>query len=591
MFFRSKKTKTGQAIQLVESYRDNEGKPRQRVVLSLGGTNLPKELWHAVADIVEAHFQGVLLMFPPPQEVQDWATKIIREMEKKGWGQKREPPQKTISIETHQITHHGTTQLGTELIALKAWETLGFPKLLTQIQLSKKQQIDACLSILNRLIDPCSEHALKEWVKTTSFEDLFSHPLRHLSKDRFYRIADLLLKHKETIEKALNEKEQQLFHLKRSIFLYDLTNTYFEGQSINNTKAKRGRSKEKRYDAPLVSVGLVLDEEGFVLRHEVFSGNTHDSQTLLNMVEKLQNQGEQPLIILDSGFASEKNLAGLKAKGFDYIIVGRRQTRLAYQEEFQNTPFQDIVGREGKSPVQVAMIDKKDERIILCKSQARGKKEAGMISQAEQRYLQDLNKLKKRITKGQLKNPEIIQKNLGKLIGKHPRVARYYKVRLNNSNELIWERLDVKYNSDCQLLGSYYLRSSRKDLDDQTIWKLYITLTRVESGFRALKSDLGLRPIFHQREDRCESHIFITILAYRLLHWIEYTLRSHNIMKSWTTIKRLLQTHCYTTIVCPSLQGKMYHIRTAGIPDHEQSHLYTLFGIDCSKLPRKQTIF
>ena len=140
---------------------------------------------------------------------------------------------------------------------------------------------------------------------------------------------------------------------------------------------------------------------------------------------------------------------------------------------------------------------------------------------------------------------------------------------------------------DQKALG-YYLRSSRKDLDDQTIWKLYITLTRVESGFRALKSDLGLRTIFHQREDRCDSHILVTILAYRILHWIEYTLQTHKITKSWTTIKRLLQTHCYTTIICPSEQGTVYHIRIAGTPDHEQSRLYALFGIDWSKLPRKQ---
>ena len=588
MFFRSKITKTGYATQLVESYRDCEGNPRQKVILSLGGANLPKELWHSVAETIEAHFQGTLFLFPPSQEVSDWALKIIREMEKKGWSPRHTETQKAISVQPHTITHRETTQLGPELVALKAWETLGFPELLSKIGLNKKQQIDACLSILNRLIDPCSEYALTEWVKTTSFEDLFKRPLRVLSKDRFYRVADLLLKHKETIEKALNKKEQTLFNLKRTIFLYDLTNTYFEGRSNSNPKARRGRSKEKRNDAPLVSVGLVLDEEGFVLRHEVFSGNTHDSQTLLEMVEKLQKQEEKPLIILDSGFVSAENLKMLKAKGFDYIVVGRRQTRLAYEEEFQTKPFQEIPGREGKPSVQVATVDEGDERIILCMSQARGEKEKQMVSQAEERYLQDLRKLRNRVKKGRLKKTETIQKILGKITERHPRVARYYTVHLDDSNEIVWERLDKKYHSDCQLLGGYYLRSSRKDLDDQTIWKLYITLTRVESGFRALKSDLGLRPIFHQREDRCDSHILVTILAYRILHWIEYTLQTHKITKSWTTIKRLLQTHCYTTIICPSEQGTVYHIRIAGTPDHEQSRLYALFGIDWSKLPRKQ---
>jgi transposase len=592
MFFRSKITKTGHAIQLVESYRDSEGKPRQRIIISLGAIDFPKALWKPVAEEIEARLHNVLLLFPPSKEVSEWTEKIVSEIEKKGWIPKNKDEKKAITVHPENITHHETTELGPELVALKAWEELGFPKLLREIGLNGKQQIDAALSIMNRILDPCSEHALPGWVRTTSFEDLFEKPLRNISEDRFYRVADLLLKHKERIEDALSKNENELFGLKKSILLYDLTNTYFEGQSLNNTKAKRGRSKEKRFDAPLLSVGLVLDEEGFVSRHEVFPGNMHDSQTLFSMIDKLQEQqkGESPLIILDSGLASEENLAGLRERGFHYIVVGKRQTRIAYEKEFLEKSFKEVSGREGKSSVRISTIDEENERIVLCTSEDRGKKEEQILSRAEKRYLEALNKLKVRVDNGRLKKIEAIHKAIGRLLERHSRVSRYYEVYLDDSKHLVWKRDDEKYDSASRLLGGYYLRSSRKNLDDETIWKLYITLTRVESGFRAIKSELGLRPVFHQKEDRCDSHIFITILAYRLFHWIEYRLRAQGIYTSWTGIKRILQTHCYTTIICPSIEGNVYHIRAPGNPDTEQSNIYNRLGIDHSKLPRKQTI-
>jgi len=595
MYFRNKKTKSGQALQLVESFRDAEGNPRQRIILSLGGAFLQKELWGSVAEEIENHFRGIKTLLSPVEEVDRWSKKIIREIEKKGWQSKEKSSENIISIQPEKITHHTTTELGPELAALKAWETLGFPKLLTSLGFNNRQKIDAALSIMNRLLDPCSEHALPAWVGTTSFGDLLDQPLRHLAEDRFYRIADLLLKNKEGIEATLNRNERELFKLERTIILYDLTNTYFEGQCLKNPKAKRGHSKEKRNDAPLLSVGLILDQEGFVLKHEVFSGNTNDSPTLLPMIQKLQGEklSDKPLVIVDGGIASEENLQGLREQGFDYIVVGKRPTRIAYEKEFSELPFREISERDGKSPVQVATIDKKDERIVLCYSDSRAEKEKQILSRAEKKYLQDLCKLQKRVEKGRLNTNEAVQRALGRILERNSRVARYYEVRLDEAGEkkkLIWERIDEKYDRAWKLSGGYHLRCSRKDLDDQTIWKLYITLTRVEAGFRALKSNLGLRPVFHQREDRCDSHVFITVLAYRLLHWIEHSLRQNNIVRSWPTVRRILQTHCYTTLVCPSEEGVVYHIRAPGTPDSEQKAIYEHLGINFTKLPRKQTV-
>jgi len=238
---------------------------------------------------------------------------------------------------------------------------------------------------------------------------------------------------------------------KKSLFSCDLTNTYFEGECEQNPKAKRGNSKEKRFDAPLLSVGLVLDSEGFVIRHDVFDGNRHDSSNLFPMIEKLKkgsNPDENPLIILDSGFSSEDNLKQLRERGFDYIVVGKRPTRSTYEKEFFSLPFKEIEGRENKPTVKIATIEKETEKIILCHGAKRQEKEKAIISRAEKRYLKDLEKLKVRLEKGRLKDKNSIQKVLGRLLERHPRVTRYYHVHFNEEKlSLSWERQDEKYEA------------------------------------------------------------------------------------------------------------------------------------------------
>ena len=596
MYFRLKKTKTTPVLQLVKSYRDQEERPRQKILLSLGNSDMPKKIWREVAEAVENHFKEIFTLIKPSKQVAEWTEKIIKELSKKEITTDPSSHQcRSITMNPSNITHSDTTELGPLLPVMKAWDSLDFPSILSDIGFNPIQIRDASLSIMNRLLDPCSENSLPDWIKTTSFEDLFGKPIRNSKKDRFYRIADLLHKNKEAIETALRKREIALFNLQEVIILYDLTNTYFEGECKQNPKAKRGNSKEKRLDAPLLSIGLVLDSEGFVIRHDVFDGNRHDSMSLFPMIEKLKkgsNTDEKPLIILDGGFSSEDNLKKLREKGFDYIVVGKRPSRSAYEKEFLSLPFKEVEGRENKPTVKIATIEEETEKIILCQAAKRQEKERAMISQAEKRYLKDLEKLKVRLEKGRLKEKSSVQKVLGRLLERHPRVTRYYHVHFDEKKlSLSWERQDEKYEAALKLSGSYYLRSSRKNLSDQEIWHLYITLTRVEAGFKTLKSELGLRPIYHHLEDRCDSHIFITVLAYRLLHYLEYKLRQQQETRSWQAIRRLLRTHAYTTITLPSEDSKTLHLRIPGEPDLEQQYIYGLLGIDYHQLPRRQLSF
>lgn len=646
MFFRHKFNSTGKTVQLIESFRDTEGRPRQRILLSLGDASIPKHLWRDIARVIENHLQGVESLLPVEPEAQHWIEKLLRELERKKPKTLKAPslnnpittkeeipvpvaaiglqldfssvasdcfpvppngdqpiaaknlvPQ-LIHVDPTKISHRNTTELGPELAILKAWEALGIDALLNSLGFSRRHAELALLSIANRLIDPCSEHALPDWVKTTSFPDLLHHIPIDLIDDHFYRITDKLLNRKNQIETTLAEKEQSLFSLQRTLYLYDTSNTYFEGLCEKNPKAQRSEnSKERRTDAKQIAFGLVLDEQGFVIKHETFPGNMHDSKTLLQMIEALEKGSkriEKPMIVIDSGFSGEANLQKLREMGYDYIATGRRPTRIAYEDDFNNKQFRKISGREGKEPVSIAFRDEEKERVVLCHSEARGEKEKGMLSSAEKRFLKDIEKLSKRLAKGGLKKQSAANQALGRIRERHSRVTRYYELLISVQDDgkhtLSCKRLDEEYLKAERICGSYYMRCSRKTLADEEIWKLYMMLTRVEAGFKTLKSDLGLRPIFHHREDRCDSHIFITVLAYRILHWIEYMLRQKEDNRSWATIRRVLQTHSYTTITCPDEGGDVYHIRAPGTPDIQQKEIYNALNVCWKSLPRNYVI-
>jgi len=602
MYFRLTSTKSTPVLQLVHSYRNDEDQPRQRIFLSLGSSPIPKNIWRPLAKEIEDRLKGAASLFAAPDEVSSWADHIISELERKDQishdaknkVSQAEKKEQWCTVRPEHINHHNTTRVGPELVLHHAWKELKIGEILSSLRFNNTEIRDAAISIFNRLLDPCSDHALPQWVKTTSLPDLFHQQLNRLSDDRFYRVSDHLHDVHDLLEERLSAHEQHLFNLERTIYLCDLTNTYFEGLCPRNPAAKRtGNSKHKRTDAPHIAFGMVLDPNGFVIKHRVFPGNTHDSTTLLDMVEQLAaGRSSRPLIVVDSGMSSEDNLQELKAAGMDYITVKKRPLRLAYEEVFADLDqFTKIQGRHGKPDVSVAIRQEGEETLVCCYSAARAKKETAILSKAEKRLLQDLDRLYKRITQGRLKQPDKIQQALGRLQERHPRISRYYQIDYQQeTHTLVWNRNDEQYQTALQVTGGYILRTNRKNLSASQIWNIYIMLTRVEAGFRALKTDLGLRPIFHHTKKRCEGYIFITVLAYHLLHWIEYTLRSQGITASWPTVRRLLTTHAYTTIFFTSREGQVHRIRKPGIPDTQQRKIYRLLGADYKALPCYHTI-
>ena len=621
MYFRLKKTPSGKVLQLLESYRDNQGQPRNRVVLSLGNANIPKEQQPLVAKAVEKHLYGAQELFPwsYTEDVQKWIDLIVRRVDLQGrWHPSKSSDEDANTMDgvfIEQIGHEETAELGAVLLGHYAWKQLRMDECLGSLGFNEAQKLAAATNIINRLVEPVSENALTDWLRYSAMPELFGGKVLQLRKDQFYRVTDKLLEKARQIESHIRQRHRELFSLKRTLFLYDLTNTYFEGSAKKNPIAKRGNSKEKRNDCPQVVLGMVFDENGFELGHKIFDGNRNDSTTLIEMVKTLQDivaeeaslfHIEKPIVVMDGGVASKRNRELLRAQGFNYLVNETRSGRKKWREQFmEDEKFKTITGRDKKTPVKIRVVADTEstyDTMVLCKSEGRRQKEEAIYSKAEIKYLDALKRLAVRINKGALKDRVKIERAIGRLQAKHTRANRFYQVdvkerqnagRKGNIYVLEWHRKDEVHRDNDDLLGCYVLRTdwkcvgaNRESFTGEEIWRLYMTLTRAEDGFRSLKSHLGLRPIRHQTENRTNAHTFITILAYHLLRSIMYPLERGGDTRNWQTLKRVLSTHCYTSIIVPTKDGS-YRIRKASRPDTMQKAIYKALGINWKSLPKK----
>ncbi len=636
MFFRTKKSNTGKALQLLESYRNAEGKPRHRVVVSVGDVAIAAEERAIIAKAVESKLYGREEFLPSnySKTVQDWVDLIVRRVDKQGRWRPRSLPKGASDgvraveevidgVIADKVEHADYVELGPELIGLTAWESLGMPQELRRLGFNDAQSHAVAVSVINRLVDPVRENALDTWLRQTALPEIIGDDVLRKGRDRFYRASDKLLKNKDPIESHIRKAQRKLFNPDRSILLYDLTNTHFEGECKSNPKALRGKNKQKRNDCPQVTVGMAFDRNGFELTHQVFNGNQSDSKSLVDMVFKLEgllrdnDQGTlesraKPIVIIDAGIASKGNLALLRENGYSYLVNDSRSGRASYAEYFaDDSAFEVIQGREGQSEVRVALLEEETyktneeseeekldyvERLVLCKSEGRQMKEKAIVSNAESKFLKSLEGLRAQIDKGRLKDKTKIQRRIGKLQARHGRIQRFYDVELREPagqkgvGELVWRRKEDELLAVESLFGCYVLRTDQLDFTPDDIWRMYITLTKAENGFRMLKSQLGLRPNRHQIETRVDGHIFITVLAYQLLCYISETMGRHGDHRSWETVRRVLRTHGYATVVLPTNKGVIHRIRKLGRPEECQRAIYDMLRIDLSKLPKSKMV-
>lgn len=596
MFIRENKTKnrkTGKeyvAHRLIESYRTEKG-PRQRVVMHLGELTLPKSEWKKLAFILENKLSGQEIILDSDEYLTDIANKLMdthlftqqRQMHQL----ERKEKQNNLTIDLDSIATAQSRSLGPELVAHTFWERLDFDGILKNCGFTPRNISLTKASILGRLIAPGSEQATLNWLKNrTALIELLEEDLSAIEKNALYDVADHLMDHKESIEAALRTKEQALFTEKRTLFLYDLTNTYFEGTSHTNDLTHCGKSKEKRSDCPLVTLALLVDANGFPVFSHIYKGNQSEPETLDDVLSRLGQYEARSLLttqstlIMDRGIATKDNLALIKEKGYQYIIIERRDVEKDYVDIFETAKdtFEIIKNASGDT-VYVKSTPIEHGTRLLCLSEKRREKELAMDEKKEGRFIEDIQKLHKSIQKGTIKRTEKVGIRIGRLKQKYAAIAKYYTINLNLSDneqtviDLTLEKKEKRKNRHT-LAGCYVIETSYIDWTAKEIWTSYTTLTKVESAFRSLKTDLGLRPVHHQSTKRIRGHLFISVLAYHLLNSIEQTLIMQEDHRRWQTIKQELSTHQRSTVIVTDEANQIHHLRISGTPETMHQQIY-----------------
>ena len=587
---------------LMESYRTEKG-PRQRTVLNLGRLEIPEEQFKLLADRIEALISVQPSFLPPeiPEEIEvlahHYAQKIVHKditahtavVCKPG----EQPMYETVNV--HSVKNSRSRTIGAEHVGLSAFAELGFEACLRDAGFSADQIKLAALAIVGKLVYPTSERGTREWARHISgIGELVGIDVNTLSHNALYRMSDVLYSHKREIERVLLKNEKDIFSLSDKIILYDLTNTFFEGDAKGNKKAKRGRSKEKRRDRPLVTLGLVVDELGFIKTSKILPGNVSEPKTLLDALQSLQDeeivvreteeadiQKRGITVIMDAGIATEENLNMLFREGYDYIVVARNKP--LESSEIDATELVTIKGSDD-AKVEGALFEGLRENILLCKSSKRLAKESAMLSQYQERFEKGLENISASLTKKNgVKRYDKVIERIGRLKEKYSSVGRFYTIDTEQSEgnvtKLTWT-FEKKDDAEKRFSGLYFLRTTRKDLSGKSLWSLYTMLTRVEESFRCLKDDLNMRPIFHQKETRTDSHIFITVLAYHLLNYIQVKLRQNGIARRWKTIRALLATHVIITTSMVKKDGGCIHIRSCSEPESFHRRIYEALNIN-----------
>ena len=589
---KSHKGKTYTNYLLVESLATPKG-PRQRIICSLGSlAPAPPDQWLDLARRLEASLQGQRSLTPTDPQVEALAEKVRQARHSRGTQpQPRPAVRPTLAVDTARVTVEEAREAGSVHVGHQMWQQLGLSEILSRAGLSDRAgQLSEAMT-LNRLIFPLSEHAMPDWMRRTAVADILHTDFSALHDDALYRNLDRLHPNREAIERELAESEKTLFNLDDTLYLYDLTSTYFEGEALSNPQAKRGYSRDKRGDAKQVLVGLVLDRDGFPKAHEIFDGNRQDRTTVGEMLDSLEKRvGGKPgaTVVVDRGMAYDEDLEQIRAHGHHYLVATRQPERNAWLEEFEaDDDWEELIRTpsprnpdQEKSPVWIKRRERGDEVYILCRSEGRQAKDRAIRETHEQRLKKDGEKLKARIEKGQLKEAKKIYQALGRLQERYPRVARYYRWDYAAEQQaLTWQEDSDKKAVAEKLDGGYVLRTDRLDLTADEIWRTYILLTRVEAAFWAMKSPLAERPIFHHLEHRTQTHIFLCVLAYHLLVAIEKRFLDRGVHTSWWTLRQQLSTHQVVTVVLPTADGRVLKIRKGTTPEPIHREIYSTLRI------------
>ena len=470
--------------------------------------------------------------------------------------------------------------VGVEHAALSVMRQCGFEDKLAELGLNRVQIAAAVGNIVGRMAHPGSELATHAWLQQRSaLGELIGYDYEAMDLNRLYRASDALYKHREALQDHLFTQAQSIFGFGETVTLYDLTNTYFEGIAAGVLKAKRGHSKESRTDCPLVTLAMALDGSGFPRRSRVFAGNASEPATLKDMLSGL---GAPPgaTVVMDAGIATEANLTWLRAQGYHYVVVSRlreRQFDPALATEVQTA---------GDVTIKIQrVLDEQGHALLYCHSPAREQKDRAIDDTKAAGFEAVLLKLQAGLTKPRgARDVATIMERLGRAKQRFARAAQHYLVEITKdatgtlASAITWTKR-VKPGTAAAHPGVYCLRTTLVEQDDATLWRTYSMLTNLESVFRSLKTDLGLRPVYHQIDRRVEGHLFISVLAYHFVHTLRLQLKAKGNDDSWETVRRTMATQQRITATLQRRDGRAVHVRKASRPEPRQHKINEMLGL------------
>jgi transposase len=546
---------------LVESFRTPRG-PRQRVVSYLGQTDAPiRSGIHRLAS--GRPYQRMLFEDTEPAWVEV----------------------DTQNIRVERCLAFGGPWLGFELL-----KRLGLPDLLERLLPNGREwvpwSLTALVLVIGRLCDAASElHIAEHFYKDSALCDVLGVCAGWINEDRLYRALDHLLPHKEALECHLKERLGTLFDLDYDLLLYDVTSTYFEGQAVGNRLARRGYSRDHRPDCKQVCIGLVVSKCGMPLGYELFAGNRHDSTTVQEIVTTMERRyGKADRIwVMDRGMVSQENIELLKQDHRRYIIGTPKAMLRQFEAELLSDQWQRV--HEGLE-VQCCPGPDGDETFILCRSEDRRKKEQAMHERFEKRIEEGLKKIEASCTRQKLDTVTIATR-VGRLLGQNSRAAGLFKTDVVSDTDgrakLIWHKVDAWRNWATLSEGCYMLRTNIKDWSGQDLWQAYIQLTEAEAAFRIHKSDLKIRPIWHQKTERVEAHILVCFLAYVVWKTLAQMCKAAGLGDQPRRVFEELGKIRLVDVILPTRSGPSLRRRCVSQPTEHQAILLQRLGLNLPK--------
>jgi transposase len=550
---------------LMESYRTERG-PRQRIVAYLG-------------QLDESHRLGVK---NAAEGNPDARQKQLFNETRSHW----------VEVDVKRMRVENRRDFGGPWLGLQLVEQLGLKDFFDRTLPDGREEIPwslmALVLILCRLCEPSSElHIAEHYYAQSALVDLLGISAEKVNEQRLYRALDAILPHKEALEAFLKNRLGELFGIEYDLLLYDVTSTYFEGQADGNPLAQRGYSRDHRPDCKQVCIGLVVSKCGMPLGYQVFAGNRTDVTTLQEIVETMERRyGRADRIwVGDRGMVSADNIAFLKQSGRRYIVGTPKSMLKQFERELLAEDWRLI--RDGLE-VKLCPAPDGEETFVLCRSRDRREKEKAMHGRFERRIEEGLQRIAAACEK-QRQQPLVIAQRLGRLLGQNSRAAGLFhaevKTLADGRASLHWEKIDQWRDWAALSEGCYLLRSNVTDWSDEELWKSYIQLTEAEAAFRIHKSDLGLRPIWHQKEERVLAHILVCFLAYVLWKTLGQRCQRAGLGHEPRRVFEELGKIQLVDVVLPTRHGSDIRRRCVTQPSEHQAILLAHLKLNLPTLP------